>query len=38
VKMLVGMAFLSVVVGFFPAVFEKAGGITFAVLLRLLTH
>jgi hypothetical protein len=25
-------------VRFFPVVFEKAGGITFAVLRRLLTH
>jgi len=38
VKMLVGMAFLSGVVRFFPAIFERAGAVTFAVLLRLVTH
>ncbi len=38
VKMLVGIAFLSGVVSFFPAVFEKAGAATFTTLLRLLTH
>ena len=38
VKMLVGMAFLSGVVRFYPAVFEKAGAATLAIALRLLTH
>lgn len=38
VKMLVGLAFLSGLVSFFPAVFEKAGAATFSTLLRLLAH
>lgn len=38
VKMLVGVAFLSVVLSFFPAVFAKAGAITFTTLARLLDH
>ena len=38
VKMLVGLAFLSGVASFFPAIFEKAGAATFSTLLRLLAH
>jgi len=38
VKMLVGIAFLSSVVSFYPAIFEKAGALTFTLLLRLLRH
>ncbi len=38
VKMLVGIGFLAGMVSFFPSVFEKAGAVTFATLLRLLTH
>jgi flagellar biosynthetic protein FliR len=38
VKMLVGMAFLSGVVRFYPAIFEKAGAATLGLALRLLTH
>jgi flagellar biosynthesis protein FliR len=38
VKMLVGVGFLSSLLSFFPAVFEKAGAVTFTTLLRLLTH
>ena len=38
VKMLVGMAFLSGVVKFYPAIFEKAGAATLAIVLRLVTH
>lgn len=38
VKMLVGIGFLSGLISYFPAVFEKAGAVTFAVLLKLLTH
>ncbi len=38
VKMLVGVAFLSGVARFYPAIFEKAGAVTLAILLRLLTH
>ena len=38
VKMLVGLGFLAAALRFFPGVFEKAGAVTFAALLRLLTH
>jgi flagellar biosynthetic protein FliR len=38
VKMLVGLAFLSGVVRFYPAIFEKAGGATLAIVMRLVTH
>lgn len=38
VKMLVGVAFLSVVLRLYPGVFERTGGATFAVLARLLNH
>jgi flagellar biosynthesis protein FliR len=38
VKMLAGLAFLAGVLSFFPAVFERAGAITFAVLLRIVAH
>ena len=38
VKMLVGIGFLSGLISYFPAVFEKAGAFTFAVVLKLLTH
>jgi len=36
VKMLVGMAFLSSVVSYYPAIFERAGALTFGALRRLL--
>jgi flagellar biosynthesis protein FliR len=36
VKMLVGLAFLSVVLRLYPGVFERTGATTFAVLARLL--
>jgi flagellar biosynthetic protein FliR len=36
VKMLVGMAFLSSVVSYYPAIFERAGAVTFMILHRLL--
>jgi flagellar biosynthesis protein FliR len=36
VKMLVGMAFLSSVVSYYPAIFERAGAVTLAILRRLL--
>jgi flagellar biosynthetic protein FliR len=36
VKMLVGMAFLGSVVSYYPAIFERAGAVTFAILRRLL--
>ena len=38
VKMLVGIGFLSGLISYFPSVFEKAGAVTFAVLLKLLAH
>jgi flagellar biosynthesis protein FliR len=38
VKMLVGLAFLSGVVRFYPAIFEKAGAATLAIVMRLVTH
>jgi flagellar biosynthetic protein FliR len=38
VKMLVGLAFLSGVVRFYPAIFEKAGAATLGIVLRLVTH
>ena len=38
IKMLVGVAFLSGLWAFFPAVFEKAGAVTLATLLKILTH
>jgi flagellar biosynthesis protein FliR len=38
VKMLVGLAFLSGVVRFYPAIFERAGAATLAIAMRLVTH
>jgi flagellar biosynthetic protein FliR len=38
IKMLVGMAFLTGILSFFPAVFAKAGAATLHTLLRLLDH
>ena len=38
IKMLVGLAFLSAILGFFPAVFARTGATTFRTLLRLLEH
>jgi flagellar biosynthesis protein FliR len=38
VKMMVGIAFLAGVVSMYPAVFGKAGAVTFRTLLRLLEH
>jgi flagellar biosynthetic protein FliR len=38
VKMLVGMAFLSGVVQFYPAILEKAAAATLKIVLRLVTH
>ena len=37
-KMLVGIGFLAGVISYFPAVFEKAGAVTFTILLQLLAH
>lgn len=36
VKMLVGVAFLASVVSYYPAIFEKAGAVTFGLLRKLL--
>jgi flagellar biosynthetic protein FliR len=38
IKMLVGLAFLTVILSFFPAVFAKSGAATFQTLLRLLSR
>lgn len=38
IKMLAGIGFLAGVMSFFPAVFEKAGEVTFGVLMRILVH
>jgi flagellar biosynthesis protein FliR len=38
VKMLVGLAFLSGVLRFYPAIFERAGAATLAMAMRLVTH
>ena len=38
IKMLVGLAFLTGILSFFPAVFAKTGAATFHTLLRLLDH
>jgi flagellar biosynthetic protein FliR len=38
VKMLVGLGCLAGVLSFFPAVFERAGAITFTILTRIVTH
>ena len=37
-KMLVGLAFLSGILSFFPAVFAKSGAVTFQTLMRLLNR
>ncbi len=38
IKMLVGVAFLSAILAFFPAIFAKTGAATFRTLLRALEH
>jgi flagellar biosynthetic protein FliR len=38
IKMLVGVAFLSGILSFFPAVFAKTGAATLHTLIRLLNH
>jgi len=38
IKMLVGLAFLTVILSFFPTVFAKSGAATFQTLLRLLSR
>jgi flagellar biosynthesis protein FliR len=38
IKMLVGLAFLTVILSFFPAVFAKSGAATFQTLFRMLSR